>query len=695
MAGAFGVPGSIGARGTSPRLAAQFARAARSLGPPLLFGVRLWASVSLALYVAYWLELDNPSWAGATAAIVCQPSLGASLRKGWYRMIGTLIGAMMIVVLTAFFAQDRGPFLIGLALWGGACALAATLLRNFAAYAAALAGYTAAIVASDTLGATGGSDGQVFLLAVYRASEICLGIVCAGVVLAGTDLGGAPRRLARLLATLSAEIARGFGETLALTGPGPDETQTIRRELTRRIIALDPVIDEASGESSRLRSHSPVLQRAVDGLFAAIAGWRAVALDLVWLPSDEARPEAEQVRRSLSEEMRSALAAGEPERWMTHPAGLRRVCDAAMRRLTALPAATPSLRLLADETAVVVSGLADALDGLAVLMYEPASPASRPGRHTLRIADALPALVNAARAFITIGAVSLFWIVSQWPNGAFAITFAAVVTLLLAPRAEQAYAAAVGFMAGSVLTVAAAAIIEFAVLPGREGFAALSFALALVLVPGAALMAQTRWPTVAVIAMAATMNFCPLLSPANAMSYDPQQFYNTALAILTGVGVATVAFRLIPPLSPAFRTRRLLALTLRDLRRLAVRGAPPTLERWADRVFARLVVLPNQAAPIERSRLLAALSVGKEIIQLRQLEADRGFGAALDEAFRALAQGRSATALAELQRLEERLAAPVEFGLRPPVALRAQARILALSALLTQHAAYFDAGAPA
>src|SRR6516165_1434127 len=54
----------------------------KAAGPPLLFGLRLWASVSLALYVAFWLEPDNPVWAGTSAAIVCQPHLGASLRKG-------------------------------------------------------------------------------------------------------------------------------------------------------------------------------------------------------------------------------------------------------------------------------------------------------------------------------------------------------------------------------------------------------------------------------------------------------------------------------------------------------------------------------------------------------------------------------------------------------------------------------------
>src|ERR1700726_5155367 len=91
--------------------------ALRSATPALLFGLRLWGAVCLALYVAFRLELDNAYWAGTSAAIVCQPSLGASLRKGWYRMIGTVIGAVVIVVLTAVFPQERAGFLVGLALW--------------------------------------------------------------------------------------------------------------------------------------------------------------------------------------------------------------------------------------------------------------------------------------------------------------------------------------------------------------------------------------------------------------------------------------------------------------------------------------------------------------------------------------------------------------------------------------------------
>jgi Fusaric acid resistance protein family len=52
-----------------------------AVGAPPLVGLRLWASVCLALYVAFWLQLDNAFWAGTAAALACQPPLGASMRS--------------------------------------------------------------------------------------------------------------------------------------------------------------------------------------------------------------------------------------------------------------------------------------------------------------------------------------------------------------------------------------------------------------------------------------------------------------------------------------------------------------------------------------------------------------------------------------------------------------------------------------
>src|SRR5258708_4295844 len=135
---------TVSGRGISRPDTEMLRRKISAAAAALLFGLRLWASVCLAPYIAFWLEIENAQWAGTSAAIVCQPLLGASLRKGWFRMIGTIVGAITIVVLTACFPQNRVLFLTSLALWGAACAFAATVLRNFASYAAALAGYTAA-----------------------------------------------------------------------------------------------------------------------------------------------------------------------------------------------------------------------------------------------------------------------------------------------------------------------------------------------------------------------------------------------------------------------------------------------------------------------------------------------------------------------------------------------------------------------
>jgi uncharacterized membrane protein YccC len=663
--------------------------------PPLLYALRLWAAVCLALFVAFWLELDNPFWAGTSAAIVCQPQLGASLRKGWFRMIGTMVGATMIVVLTACFPQDRIAFLVLLAFWCGLCAFAATVLRNFASYSAALAGYTAAIIAADNLGATGGASSDVFLLAVTRASEICIGIACAGIVLAGTDLGGAQRRLAESFANLAAEILGRFGRMLALAETQLPDTKAERRELVRRVIALDPVVDQALGESSHVRYHSPKLQTAIYGLFGALDGWRGVAAHLSRLPEAARRQGADVMLRSLPSELRSLRARASLDRWMADPLALRRVCQEAVRTLIALPADTPSLRLLADETAKVLAGMLHVLDGLALLVDAPHHPSLGARGFRLSEPDWLPALINAARAFLAISAVELLWVATAWPNGASAIVFVAVLVVLLSPKGDLAYGGSLAFALGTTGAVVCAAAIKFAMLPALQTFPAFCAALGLLFLPAGFAMAVSRQPIVTAVLTAMTFNVIPLLAPTNEMNYDTTQYYNSALAIVVGCGVAPVAFLLFPPLSPALRVRRLLALTSRDLRRLAIAPVLPTPDYWESRFYSRLTALPDQATPLQRAQLLAALSVGTEIIGLRQMATHLRTTAELDAALNAIALGHSTEAIAQLRQFDDGLASTRETGAEATMALRARGRILVISEALAEHGAYFDAGTPA
>ena len=183
----------------------------------------------------------------------------------------------------------------------------------------------------------------------------------------------------------------------------------------------------------------------------------------------------------------------------------------------------------------------------------------------------------------------------------------------------------------------------------------------------------------------------PPRAPENLISYDTLQFYNSALAIVAGAGAAALAFRLLPPLSPGLRTHRLLALSLRDLRRLTMGPIPWTANEWEGRVYSRLSALPEQAEPLQRAQLMAVLSVGTEIIRLRRVARRFDQGAELDTAFDALARGDSSVATESLGRLDQTLATLPGSGAR--VKLRARSSILALSEALAQHAAYFDSGA--
>jgi uncharacterized membrane protein YccC len=655
--------------------------------PALLYGIRLWAAVCLALFVAFRLELENPSWAGTTAAIVCQPALGASLRKGWFRLIGTVIGAIAAVLLSACFPNSRAGFLLGLAFWGGICALMATLLRNFASYAAALAGYTAAVIVGDELGAVGGINGDAFNLAVARGTEICLGIVCAGFVLATTDFGGARRRLTALLSGLSADIADGLQRALWLTGSAEAVSQIERRQLIVRVSGLDAVIDQAAGEIATLPFRPRALQAAVDSLFVALTAWRSVANHLEIVPDAEA--EAAQVRDCLPATLIRLRAANEPAQWSGDLPAMRTALREAARRLVALPADTPSLRLLCDRTAEGLLALSRAITGVLVLDHP--TLALTP-RHVarLRVPDLLPALLNAIRAFLTIGAAALIWIWTAWPNGATFIVFATVGITLFAPQADAAYATAKSFAIGTALSAVCAAVVTFALLPQQHSFPGLCAVLGLVLVPAGALSALAWQPSV--FAALGAM-FVPLIAPTNPMTYDPSQFYNSSIALFGGMGFAMLALRLLPPVSPPMRMRRLLALTLRDLRRLTRGKLLQSSVRWEGRIYGRLSAVPAEVDILQPARLAAALSVGSEIIRLRQIAQRFALSAELDSALTAIAAGDSAEAIRGFDRFDQALeSVPVE---QPGIKLRLRTRgtILSIVDALTRHASYFNSRA--
>ncbi|MGY4225128.1 putative membrane protein YccC [Bradyrhizobium sp. USDA 4503] len=646
----------------------------------LLLGLRLWASTCLALYIAFQLELESPYWAATSAAIACLPQLGASLQKGWFRMIGTITGAVATVLMAASLPQDRIVLLTALSLWGAACALAATLLRNYTAYAAALAGYTMAIIAGEQLRAIGSLDAGIFLISVDRVAEICIGVACTAVVFAGTDLRPARRQLASLFSRLTGELSKSLVEAVQTVRPSTADNDLAASRLLREVTALDALIDTSIAADAVVRHHSRELRSAADSLRTAILDCWTLTNLISRSRCRRAQMEISVILGCLPSAISESAGSG---RRLDHAIAVHQRCRGSIERLAALNADTPSLRLLADKSAEVLAGIASAIEARALLSGFPRNSSSRAHRiASPTLDDWTAALINGTRALLAIGVVAALWIATAWPSGATAVTWATITVVLMSTRGEQAYSGALGIVGGNFLSVSCAAVLLFAIFPHIESFAGLSLAVGVYLVPIGALMARPRG---AALVSPMVGHFFAFLQPVNLTSYDAASFFNSAVAIVGGCGLAAVAFRIIPSASPARRTRRLVPRALKDLRALA---AASRLERRDGHVPRSLRSMPEQATAVQRAQVLAVLAVGKEIIHLRHSAGWLGLAAGLTPALANIAQGDGVAATAQLARLDATISAGTSTGLRQ-TALRARSSILIISQALSRQADCF------
>ncbi|MGJ5203474.1 FUSC family protein [Bradyrhizobium sp. HKCCYLR20261] len=589
------------------------------LGPRILFGLRLAASVCLALFITYYLELQNAFWAATTAAIVCQPNLGASIQKGRFRAIGSGIGAVVIVALLAICPQQREPMLLLLAVFCGACAAAATLLRNLAAYAAALAGITGAVIFADTVT----DPSSAAFLAIVRVGEICIGVGAACVVALLTDRGTAGRVLSQTVSRISVKLFRGFFADVAsgsVTGRGRAGRIEIARELGPLNLAIDAALGEQSlvGDRGRLR-------RIPMKLLDALTSWRNAAHG-----HDET---TSMVGRGELLELLGTIDAAQLE---SDPAGLRRDCQAALAEIDGLRSRDAVSASLSDAAAAILRSLEASADGM--LARGSLIGTGRAGWPAFPvIADPLPALVNGARTAAAVMCTAWFWVVTAWPSGPFAIVFAVIATLIFASFGDLARDLARDYTIGVTLMAVVGGVLYFGVLPAFSSFAALISVLSVLFVWLGAMQAG-QWHSVVFLAM--TISSLPLLGVGNPIVYDAAAYFNLALAIMAGSAVGALFFVAIPVIPPVVRARRLIALSARDLRRLMAGAWTPDRRRWTAIMARRIEVLPLQAAVEDAADLLALYAVGRAALRLEQTAPDVRTQRAVRTALKAFAEGR-------------------------------------------------------
>jgi uncharacterized membrane protein YccC len=597
---------------------------------PWIFAAKTTLSALLALLVAFTFNLDQPKWSVLTVFIVAQPASGLVLAKSFHRIVGTLVGAAVALLLVALFAQQRVLFIGTIALWIGFCTFAAKYARNFAAYGFVLAGYTAAIIGIP--GAL--APGSAFYIAVARLTEIGLGIIMTATI---SHLM-LPVSVAAKLRKAIAELREGLVDySDALLGGRPAETLRVR--LLGQVVALENLRASAIFEDPELRARRGALERLDVAAVSVLSVGQLVERQL-----DGSRAQAAPAGVTFDRAIAAALGA-----WRNGAAGLaERLRDAdALLTLGEDLARDPAVADAAVMGAIALIGsLREFLSSLAA--YAAAHKAvlsgtaqERRGIRFARSSDSADALWAGVRAALAVALTSAFWIMADWQSGATATILAAVATARLATMEHAGTAASGGAIIVAIATLPAFLVIEV-LLPGAQGFEMFALVVGPVLFFCAFLMAQETSPLAVLAGFLMSLYFVSANPFEDRMTYDAAGFINTSIAVVAAIAVAAVLFAVVAPDTPGTARRRFARAMRRALARIVARPPSIDLATFETAMTEAVDQLRSHLRPAEADDIrtgeaaIALLGAGRGLIQLHE-EGHSPAGRAVDDAIAAFA----------------------------------------------------------
>lgn len=230
------------------------------------FAIRVWLAIVLALFVSFWLQLEAPTTAALTVAVLAEPTRGQALDKAAFRVLATVIGVTASIAITGVFSQARDLILAAFAVWLGICVFAAKLLDGYRAYAAVLSGYTVGFIAVQQID----HPQHVFESGMARGAAITVGIL--SIAVANTLIFPSDRQPG-MLARLTALHRRGREYASAAFRREPGNSASFLT-LLREIVALRPAIASVALESSSGSVRSAAARSAAVALVAELQAAR-------------------------------------------------------------------------------------------------------------------------------------------------------------------------------------------------------------------------------------------------------------------------------------------------------------------------------------------------------------------------------------------------------------------------------------
>jgi uncharacterized membrane protein YccC len=575
------------------------------------FALRIWAAMMVALYAAFWLQLESASSAAVTVGILALQTRGQAYQKAAYRILCTIIGVVASFAIGGMFAQSRELFVLAFAGWLGLCVYVGGFLDGNRAYGAALAGYTVALVAVTQID----SPGSIFDAGVNRGAAIVVGIAALALI---SDGFAAPN----LHTGLSGRFAAAQWRVRALArailrGESADPIQSA--SLLREITALRPDITALAAESSGGSARGAAARSAAVALVAEVSAATALAS----LPA--------AALSSLRSTVADALGGD------SHALKLR------LQRADRGDAHAYDALFIHHAKDLLIEDLRaqDAIEDLRA-GRDPARDIRAPIYRARRAA-----VQNALRAFLAVVISAILFSLGGWPLAAQGVALVGV-TIALSSNAPNPGTFAVAAVIAMPIAALLAGVTEFLILDGVDQFPLLAIGMAPTVL-AAALLFTIPNPRLAPIGLLLLVFFPVMLSPTNPQSYNPETFLFFSFLAITSVILLFVLLRTLLPASDALRRRWYLTSARTEMRevlagRRSRRLDDEALFRDADRI-GQLAALQPAADDEHRNDLREALEISRQAAAARrartalaELSAHTG-GRLVGEGYSALAAG--------------------------------------------------------
>src|ERR1700686_5387571 len=499
----------------------------------------IWLALAVAYYVAFALELNSAAGVGAGLLILVGPTQGMVLSKAIYRIAGTLFGALIALIVTSLFSQDRTMLIAVFSVYMACLVALATLLRDFRAYGCILAGYTVALISIADVDA----PTATFTAMLDRVAVILLAVLVLAFVSAMFATAESARSLQSKLRLVTKDIVAMALATLDRRAP-PDTSQCVA--MSARLMLLRSEIGFATPELLDGWARAKGSRSALLGLFEAISAIQAVGLGLRNMSA------ASSTVDDAISIMRAAIVAQHPEKRLAD-------IDALTHRAMDAEALAIDEAYVLDRCKFMTEVFRDVRDGLL------SSRIGRLPRRSVSLAvhqDYIAAVLNGLRVGLAVGIVGLLAVLSGLP-GANSMILGTIVFVSLGSVLHDPLAMGRAALLMTPAVIITGTIYDFFIFPNISDYPLFIISLAPVVTMTCWLIKTGKGP----MGIFYGVQSVSLLSPANVQTLNPTAFVDSAAFLVAGSVCIFFFLLLIVPVDPALRRLRLalaVGLTLRE-----------------------------------------------------------------------------------------------------------------------------------